>query len=106
MVVEAKVVEKRGFYEERAGCKFFVSFIFAVILRGYHMLTGRLLFILYTVSPLSLFKNPMILLVVFALGVTIGMPYLMEMSTFLSSDTPRPSPSDTNHSLSLHQCNL
>ncbi|EEH17207.1 hypothetical protein PABG_07294 [Paracoccidioides brasiliensis Pb03] len=48
-IVEAKVVGVRGFYEERA--KF---------------------------SPLSLFKNPMILLVGFALAVTIGMPYLME----------------------------
>ncbi|PGH00585.1 hypothetical protein GX51_05684 [Blastomyces parvus] len=50
VVVEAKVTGTRKFYEERAGF-----------------------------SPLSLFKNPMILLVVFALGVTIGMPYLMDM---------------------------
>lgn len=33
------------------------------------------------VSPLSLFKNPMILLAVFALAVTFGMPKLLENST-------------------------
>jgi hypothetical protein len=33
------------------------------------------------VSPLSLFKNPMILLAVFALAATIGMPKLLENST-------------------------
>ncbi|KMW68818.1 hypothetical protein BDDG_13050 [Blastomyces dermatitidis ATCC 18188] len=49
-VVEARVMGTREFYEERAGF-----------------------------SPLSLFKNPMILLVVFALAVTVGMPYLMDM---------------------------
>ncbi|PGG95126.1 hypothetical protein AJ79_10240 [Helicocarpus griseus UAMH5409] len=49
VTVEAKVVGKRGFYEERA--KF---------------------------SPLSLFKNPMILLAIVALGITVGMPYLMD----------------------------
>ncbi|EEP79234.1 conserved hypothetical protein [Uncinocarpus reesii 1704] len=47
--VDAKVLGKREFYEQRAGF-----------------------------SPLSLFKNPMILLAVFALGVTVGMPYLLE----------------------------
>ncbi|OJD26312.1 hypothetical protein ACJ73_02314 [Blastomyces percursus] len=49
-VVEARVMGMRKFYEERTGF-----------------------------SPLSLFKNPMILLVVFALAVTVGMPYLMDM---------------------------
>ncbi|KAI9933361.1 hypothetical protein ASPWEDRAFT_53134 [Aspergillus wentii DTO 134E9] len=49
VTVEAKVLARRGFYEERA--KF---------------------------SPLSLFKNPMILLAVVALGFTFGMPKLME----------------------------
>ncbi|EFW22864.1 hypothetical protein D8B26_006434 [Coccidioides posadasii str. Silveira] len=47
--VEAKVLGKREFYEERP--KF---------------------------SPLSLFKNPMILLAVVALAITVGMPYLVE----------------------------
>ena len=32
------------------------------------------------VSPLSLFKNPMILLGVFALAMTVGMPYLLDQS--------------------------
>ncbi|KAJ9316336.1 hypothetical protein DTO271D3_3349 [Paecilomyces variotii] len=49
VIVPAKVVARRGFYEERA--KF---------------------------SPLSLFKNPMILLAVFAMVVMFAMPKLME----------------------------
>ncbi|KAJ5191205.1 uncharacterized protein N7498_010190 [Penicillium cinerascens] len=49
VVIEAKVVGRKGFYEERA--KF---------------------------SPLSLVKNPMILLAIVALGITLGMPKLME----------------------------
>ncbi|KAJ5134101.1 hypothetical protein N7526_005466 [Penicillium atrosanguineum] len=49
IVIEAKVVGRRGFYEERA--KF---------------------------SPMSLVKNPMILLAIVALGFTLGMPKLME----------------------------
>lgn len=113
VVVEAKVMGKRTFYEERVGCKFPFSF-FYLFIWPFHV-TGRtffsflLLFFIFisifflnqtfeetiytnetinlgfTVSPLSMLKNPMILLVVFALGVTVGMPYLMEMSTCLSS---------------------
>ncbi|KAL1968749.1 hypothetical protein VTN77DRAFT_1575 [Rasamsonia byssochlamydoides] len=49
VIVEAKVVARRGFYEERP-----------------------------RFSPLSLFKNPMILLAVFAMAVTFGMPKLLE----------------------------
>ncbi|KAJ5906284.1 uncharacterized protein N7473_003200 [Penicillium subrubescens] len=49
VVVEAKVLGKKGFYEERA--KF---------------------------SPLSLVKNPMILMAIVALVLTLGMPKLME----------------------------
>ncbi|CAI7659351.1 unnamed protein product [Penicillium pancosmium] len=49
VVVEAKVLGRKGFYEERA--KF---------------------------SPLSLVKNPMILLAIVALVFTLGMPKLME----------------------------
>ncbi|WEW56338.1 hypothetical protein PRK78_001781 [Emydomyces testavorans] len=52
--VEVKVLKKREFYEEREKC-------------GLQLL-----------SPLSLFKNPMILLAVFALAVTFGMPYLID----------------------------
>jgi hypothetical protein len=36
-----------------------------------------------TVSPLSLLKNPMILLALVALGFTFGMPKLMENSAYL-----------------------
>ncbi|KAJ6035163.1 uncharacterized protein N7446_009922 [Penicillium canescens] len=49
VVVEAKVIARRAFYEERA--KF---------------------------SPLSLVKNPMILLAIVAMGLMFGMPKLME----------------------------
>ncbi|OJJ08086.1 hypothetical protein ASPVEDRAFT_89321 [Aspergillus versicolor CBS 583.65] len=49
VVVDVKVVGKKGFYEVRQ-----------------------------TFSPLSLFKNPMILLALVALGFTFGMPKLME----------------------------
>ncbi|KAM5458276.1 hypothetical protein MaudCBS49596_000189 [Microsporum audouinii] len=49
MVVEAKVLAKKDYYEQRE--KF---------------------------SPLSLLKNPMLLLAIFALAVTVGMPYLIE----------------------------
>ncbi|KAM5471917.1 hypothetical protein MauCBS54593_003324 [Microsporum audouinii] len=49
IVVEAKVLAKKDYYEQRE--KF---------------------------SPLSLLKNPMLLLAVFALAVTVGMPYLIE----------------------------
>jgi hypothetical protein len=33
---------------------------------------------MYTVSVLSLFSNPMILIALFSLGVVVGMPYLLE----------------------------
>ncbi|KAK2766186.1 hypothetical protein FQN54_007702 [Arachnomyces sp. PD_36] len=49
VTVDARVMAKREFFEQRP--KF---------------------------SPLSLFKNPMILLAVVALGITFGMPYLMD----------------------------
>ncbi|PWY86333.1 hypothetical protein BO94DRAFT_77561 [Aspergillus sclerotioniger CBS 115572] len=49
MTVDAKVMARKGFYEERS--KF---------------------------SPMALFKNPMILMALVALGFTFGMPKLME----------------------------
>ncbi|KAL3459865.1 hypothetical protein BJX64DRAFT_198377 [Aspergillus heterothallicus] len=49
VVVDVRVVGRKGFYETRQ-----------------------------TFSPLSLFKNPMILLALVALGFTFGMPKLME----------------------------
>jgi len=49
VVIEARLLTRRGFYEVRQGF-----------------------------SPLSLLKNPMILIAVFALAVTFGMPKLME----------------------------
>ncbi|KAJ5222764.1 uncharacterized protein N7469_009004 [Penicillium citrinum] len=55
VIVEAKVLGRKNFYEERA--KF---------------------------SPLSLVKNPMILLAIVALVFTLGMPKLMENSTYFA----------------------
>lgn len=71
---------KREFYEERPKCR-----LHDHELKG----TRLLMFILdgNTVSPLSLFKNPMILLAVFALAMTFGMPYLIDNSMFLRVDT-------------------
>lgn len=37
------------------------------------------------VSPLSLLKNPMILIAVVGLGFVVGMPYLMDSSKFWST---------------------
>ncbi|KAI9372385.1 hypothetical protein BJX61DRAFT_507415 [Aspergillus egyptiacus] len=56
VTVDLRVVGRKGFYEIRQ-----------------------------TFSPLSLFKNPMILLALVALGFTFGMPKLMENSTFSAS---------------------
>jgi ER membrane protein complex subunit 7 len=49
---DAKVLARRDFYEERAGF-----------------------------NPLGLLMNPMVLLGVVAMGITFGMPYLMDNST-------------------------
>ncbi|OOO11685.1 Protein of unknown function DUF2012 [Aspergillus oryzae] len=57
VAVDAKVLARRGFYEERP------KYAYGSIL---------------LVSPLSLFKNPMILLAIVALGFTFGTPKLME----------------------------
>lgn len=37
------------------------------------------------VSPLTILKNPMILIAIVGMGMMIGMPYLMDSSTFLPS---------------------
>ena len=80
VVVEAKVLARRGFYEERSKCE--------------HPWEGGVFSVKYAccfldahgfidlVSPLALFKNPMILLALVALGFTFGMPKLMENSKF------------------------
>ncbi|KAE8335580.1 hypothetical protein BDV24DRAFT_6405 [Aspergillus arachidicola] len=80
VAVDAKVLARRGFYEERPKCEYFWE--------------GETFCMKYTccfqdaygsillVSPLSLFKNPMILLALVALGFTFGMPKLMENSKF------------------------
>ena len=85
VTVEAKTVGRRKFYEERAKCEFFLPFLFPLIdllrANGYCFSAERLFSCLLIVSPLGLFKNPMILLSIVALGITVGMPKLLENST-------------------------
>ncbi|KAL3470398.1 hypothetical protein BJX99DRAFT_50506 [Aspergillus californicus] len=64
VVVDVRVVGRKGFYEVRQTCMFLLSLSFSAYGCGF--------------SPLSLFKNPMILLAIVALGFTFGMPKLME----------------------------
>ncbi|GAB1202225.1 hypothetical protein APSETT445_000836 [Aspergillus pseudonomiae] len=76
VVVEAKVLARRGFYEERSKCEHpweggVFSVKYACCFQDAHGFIDL-------VSPLALFKNPMILLALVALGFTFGMPKLME----------------------------
>ncbi|KAJ6000112.1 hypothetical protein N7481_000521 [Penicillium waksmanii] len=70
VVVEAKVLGRKGFYEERAKCEFMRDW--KTEYSSFPPPPGR------EVSPLSLVKNPMILLAIVALVFTLGMPKLME----------------------------
>jgi hypothetical protein len=86
VTVEAKVLARRGFYEERAGCEMNHPFPYTAV-AGNALALGApndvmcmLTRCVVPVSPLSLFKNPMILLALVALGFTFGMPKLMENS--------------------------
>lgn len=69
-VLEVGVLGRRAFFEQRATC---MSSPPSLSLDQVLM---------QIVSPLSLFQNPMILLAVAALGLTFGMPKLMENSAF------------------------
>jgi len=57
--IEAKVLAQRDFYEQRAGF-----------------------------NPLGLLMNPMVLLGVLAMGITFGMPYLMDNSMSICACPP------------------
>jgi hypothetical protein len=74
VVVDVKVMGRKGFYEARQTCMCPLSLRFCCFAIDVLMLS--------TVSPLSLLKNPMILLALVALGFTFGMPKLMENSTY------------------------
>lgn len=75
VTVDARVLARREFYEERPKCEYPNYYkVYIYVLQGVTNLDD-------IVSPLSLFKNPMILLAVFALAATIGMPKLLENST-------------------------
>lgn len=74
VVVEAKSVGRKVFYEERATCELLSTFVLKIAGCAN---TGQ-------VSPLSLLKSPMVLLAVVALGLMFVMPKLMENSTFLA----------------------
>lgn len=82
VVVEAKVVARKGFYEERSKCELdAVTYICIKSWCPFLLLSdAKLMSENNLVSPLGLFKNPMILLAVFALAVTFGMPKLLENS--------------------------
>lgn len=70
--VGLRVLKGREYYEARQGCK-----CLSMIVRV------GLLMTCVTVSPLSLLKNPMILIAVVGLGFVFGMPYLMDSSKLL-----------------------
>ena len=74
--VDLRVVGMRSFYEERVDCKY-------NSMLGTSRLRGRSL-IIVPVSPLSLLKNPMILIGIAGLAMVIGMPKLLANSTSLS----------------------
>jgi hypothetical protein len=71
VVVEAKVVGRKAFYEERAKCELEICFalVFAAVANASNL-----------VSPLSLVKSPMVLLAIVAMGLMFVMPKLMENS--------------------------
>lgn len=70
LVVEARVVGTKYYYQERGGCEssYGAGDIWTVLTS--------------TVSPLSFLKNPMILMAVVSMGLMFGMPKLMENSKF------------------------
>ena len=96
-LVEVRVLRGREYYEARAGCMLF-AFRFddsvgkgegregdigvVAVLRNEGVMLMREI---YIVSPLDLLKNPMILIAVVGLGFVVGMPYLMDSSTFCFS---------------------
>lgn len=68
LVIEARVVATKYFYQERGGCEFV------------HKMEDEAMMLTLTVSPLSFLKNPMILMAVVSMGLMFGMPKLMENS--------------------------
>ena len=72
--VEVRVLRAREYYEARSGCKW-----------SYYSLGCGWRMLIYgcgdVVSPLSLLKNPMILIAIVGLGFVFGMPYLLDNST-------------------------
>lgn len=72
---EIRVVRRREWREERGGCEFRPHPLPPTLRCQSRQLTS-------TVSPLSLLQNPMILIAIVGLAVVIGMPYLLDNSTF------------------------
>ena len=73
--VEVQILGKKEFYQKREGCAYHPP----SSARNQPLLTDSNML----VSPLSLLRNPMILLAVVSIGIMVGMPYLMENSTFV-----------------------
>ena len=78
--VELRVLRVRDYYEQRPGCE-------CILKEPYTMNKAKIVVIRTDmnhaqVSPLDLLKNPMILIGVVGLAFVVGMPYLMDNSTF------------------------
>lgn len=86
-VVELRAIKKREFYEERTGCK-----ISQCSIHG----ADQSILTMITVSPLSLLKNPMILMAVVGFGFVVGMPYLLDSSMSPSIPSQKPPPQYKN----------
>ena len=71
--VEVRVLRAREYYEARSGCKWF-RFCLGSGWWIADFWCGDI------VSPLSLLKNPMILMAIVGLAFVFGMPYLLENS--------------------------
>ena len=71
--VEVRVLRAREYYEARSGCKWSRFSL--------RWLGDANVWWCDVVSPLSLLKNPMILIAIVGLGFVFGMPYLLENST-------------------------
>jgi ER membrane protein complex subunit 7 len=74
---DVKAQGGKDYFIERAGCEFTGIFLFGS--------RTRLLIFGVLVSPLSLLKNPMILIAGVSMLIVFGMPYIMDNSTSLFS---------------------
>jgi hypothetical protein len=74
---EVRVAQAKEYFLERSGCKYCRDF---PNMRDMLLTCDGIL-----VSPLSILKNPMILIALVSMGVVFGMPYLMDNSKLPTS---------------------